>query len=336
MRSLNTTITALLPVMSLLVVGSLDPRRQRARGVRRRPAHRPVLGRLLVDLHRLAAAGAAQGARAPLPRHQAPHRQRGRRRRGGGRHGGHRPAAGVARRGRRGDLVGGAGRTAHAGKRERRRGAEPSRRRAGSSRRGPARRPRQAPLTAVAPGAPPGRPLSSGHDARSIVAGRPPPRRPRLPAAGHRVQGHHAAARPTSTRSGHGRRHRRPRRRPDRRQGRRHRGPGLHLRRAGRLPARRRVRAGAQAGQAALADGAPRPTSSSTAPTRSRSTRTPSAAGDTVYDRRRRARHRRHGRRHLPRWSSGSGGRDRRAWPSSSSWASSTAGRNWRITTYSA
>ena len=44
------------------------PRRHHAPGVRPRPAHRPVRRRLLVDLHRLAAAGRAQGARAAVPR----------------------------------------------------------------------------------------------------------------------------------------------------------------------------------------------------------------------------------------------------------------------------
>ena len=42
----------------------VHPRRHHAAGVRPRPAHRPVRRRLLVDLHRLAAAGRAQGARA--------------------------------------------------------------------------------------------------------------------------------------------------------------------------------------------------------------------------------------------------------------------------------
>ena len=66
MRSLNTSITALLPIGSLLVVGSFDLGADDARGVRPRPVHRPALGRLLVDLHRHAAPGAAEGARAPL------------------------------------------------------------------------------------------------------------------------------------------------------------------------------------------------------------------------------------------------------------------------------
>ena len=47
------------------------PGRHHAPGVRARPPHRPLRRRLLVDLHRLAAAGRAQGARAALPRHPA-------------------------------------------------------------------------------------------------------------------------------------------------------------------------------------------------------------------------------------------------------------------------
>ena len=61
---------------------------------------------------------------------------------------------------------------------------------------------------------------------------------------------------------------------PARRPGARHRGPRLHPRRAGRLPVRRRVRARAQGRQAAVGDRAGRSTSSSTAPTCSRSTAT--------------------------------------------------------------
>ena len=84
------------------------------------------------------------------------------------------------------------------------------------------------------------------------------------------------------------------------RPGARHRGPGLHVRRAGRLPPRRRVRAGAQAGQAARGD-----------IEREeyvleygidlleihRDARPPGRAG---ADRRRRARHRRHRGGHRP------------------------------------
>ena len=61
------------------------------------------------------------------------------------------------------------------------------------------------------------------------MAGEPSARRPRLPAAGHRLQGHDAAARRRRRVPLRRRRHRRPRRRAHRRQGRRHRGPGLHL-----------------------------------------------------------------------------------------------------------
>ena len=81
------------------------------------------------------------------------------------------------------------------------------------------------------------------------------------------------------------RRDRQPRaavRRSGHRRGRRHREPRLHLRRRGRRPHRRRVRPGAQAGQAAVEDRAARPTRSSTAPTRSRCTRTPSTSGQRV------------------------------------------------------
>ena len=74
MRSLNTSIAAVLPVLSLLVLGSgimgaVDAARLLA-GAARRPDHRLVL----VDLHRRAAAGDVQGARAPVSRScAAPH-----------------------------------------------------------------------------------------------------------------------------------------------------------------------------------------------------------------------------------------------------------------------
>ena len=54
----------------------------------------------------------------------------------------------------------------------------------------------------------------------------------------------------------------------------RHREPRVHLRRAGRRSPRRRLRAGAEAGQAAVDVRQRRATRSSTAPTRSRFTRT--------------------------------------------------------------
>ena len=62
MRSLNTTITSLLPVLAMLIVGLVHPRRGHAPGVRRRPHHRPHRRRLLVDLRRHAAGGVPQGA----------------------------------------------------------------------------------------------------------------------------------------------------------------------------------------------------------------------------------------------------------------------------------
>ena len=77
------------------------------------------------------------------------------------------------------------------------------------------------------------------------------------------------------------RRPRRPLRRPAGRQGRRHRGPGLHPRRAHRLPAGGRLRARAQGGQAPVADPGRRSTPSSTAPTGWRCTTTPSAGATT-------------------------------------------------------
>ena len=74
---------------------------------------------------------------------------------------------------------------------------------------------------------------------------------------------------------------------------RRHRGPGLHPRRAGRLPARRRLRAGAQGRQAAVGDRA----RGVRARVRHRPARDPPRRrppGRAGADRRRRARHRRH------------------------------------------
>ena len=75
------------------------------------------------------------------------------------------------------------------------------------------------------------------------------PRRPGLSGAWHRVQGHHPAAR-RRCRAGRGDRRARRRARPDR-QGGRDRGTRLHPGGARRAPARRRLRAGAQAGKTA-------------------------------------------------------------------------------------
>ena len=124
--------------------------------------------------------------------------------------------------------------------------------------------------------------LTRMHAGAGVLA-RPHPGHPRLPRAGRHVQGHHPAAG-------------RPRGLPARR---RRAWPtrfadagidqvlgiearGLHLRRAGRLPLRRRLRAGAQGRQAAVARSSARSTTSSTAPTCSRSTATPSRPGERV------------------------------------------------------
>ena len=78
--SLNTSLTALLPVALAAGRRLVHPRRDHAAGVRARPARRPARRRLLVDLHRLADAGRAEGARAPLPRHPRAARRARRRR----------------------------------------------------------------------------------------------------------------------------------------------------------------------------------------------------------------------------------------------------------------
>ena len=62
MRSINTSLAAVLPVLSLLVVGVVDPRRRRPAGLRRRPARRADHRVVLVDLHRHADPRHAEGA----------------------------------------------------------------------------------------------------------------------------------------------------------------------------------------------------------------------------------------------------------------------------------
>ena len=109
------------------------------------------------------------------------------------------------------------------------------------------------------------------------------PRHPRLPEAGHPVQGHHAAARRR------GRVQARPStafvdrvRRRGRHEGARRGGARVHPRRGARVRARRRLRARPQA-RASCRGTRRRPsTPSSTAPTASRSTRTPSGPDDVV------------------------------------------------------
>ena len=77
MRSVNTTLVTILPVVSMLIVGQLRLRTEDARGLLARPADRPRLRHLLVAVRRRAADLVAQGARAPLRRDpQAPRRSR--------------------------------------------------------------------------------------------------------------------------------------------------------------------------------------------------------------------------------------------------------------------
>ncbi len=53
MRSINTSLVAIMPILSILVIGSLCPRRLRPPGLRAGPVHRTAHRCLLVDLHRL-------------------------------------------------------------------------------------------------------------------------------------------------------------------------------------------------------------------------------------------------------------------------------------------
>ena len=79
MRSLNTSLSALLPVISLLVVGVVAARPGDAARVRPGPAHRHAHRGLLVDLRGHAGARRAQGRPAPrrAPRRRGPaHRGR--------------------------------------------------------------------------------------------------------------------------------------------------------------------------------------------------------------------------------------------------------------------
>ena len=64
MRTLNTAITTLIPMISLLVVGSVILGAGTLQEFANRLVRRPVGGRLLVHLHRIAVARPAEGARA--------------------------------------------------------------------------------------------------------------------------------------------------------------------------------------------------------------------------------------------------------------------------------
>ena len=82
----------------------------------------------------------------------------------------------------------------------------------------------------------------------------PDPGRAGLPAGGHRLQGHHARAGRPDRLLHPDRPHRRALRPRQRGQGRGHRGPRVHPGLAGRVPLRRRLRARPQAGQAPVGD----------------------------------------------------------------------------------
>ena len=98
-RSINTSLVAIIPVLSVLVVGLVLPGRHLPAGLRAGPGHRADQRCLLLDLHRLAAAGHDEGARAPLHHHPPAPRGPGRPGRGAdpGRGRGH----GRGRRGKR-------------------------------------------------------------------------------------------------------------------------------------------------------------------------------------------------------------------------------------------
>ena len=67
-RSINTSLIALLPVAAILIVVDLPARRQqRARGTRARAVRRHAVRHLLLDLHRDPGAGRPEGARAAVP-----------------------------------------------------------------------------------------------------------------------------------------------------------------------------------------------------------------------------------------------------------------------------
>ena len=65
-RSINTSLIALLPVAAILVTGIYPARPRRARGPGARAVRRHAVRNLLLDLHRHAGAGRTQGARAAV------------------------------------------------------------------------------------------------------------------------------------------------------------------------------------------------------------------------------------------------------------------------------
>ena len=199
MRSVNTSLVVLLPIGCAAAL-----RRPDAEGLRVRAVRRRRLRDVLVDLRRLAAPGAVQGARAPVPadqgagrRHDQPPgsgRSRRARRRGRSPSRGRRRRRGACRR----PLPAPAGRPPR-----RRRGQSAGRRQTGS--RGPQGKPKRRRRRRSRQQAEAEAPKAQGTAVatRSTRLPGADPGRPGLPAAGHRVQGHHPAA---------GRRRRRSRR----------------------------------------------------------------------------------------------------------------------------
>ena len=96
-RSINTSLVAIIPVLSVLVIGSGPVGGDHPAELRSGPGHRTDQRGVLVDLHRLAAAGRAEGARAPLRHYPPAHRVPGRRP-GPGPHAGHGRGDGRCRR----------------------------------------------------------------------------------------------------------------------------------------------------------------------------------------------------------------------------------------------
>ena len=97
MRSLSTSFVALLPVLSLLIVGSGVFGATVARGLRPRARRRSVHRFVLVDLRRRAAAGVVEGARAAVPGARRAARPHGRGAAAGGRRGRDRHGLGCGR-----------------------------------------------------------------------------------------------------------------------------------------------------------------------------------------------------------------------------------------------
>ena len=71
-RSINTSLVAILPVLSVLLVGAELLGAVDAAELRRRADRRAALGCVLLDLHRGAASGDAEGARAQVHRRAQP------------------------------------------------------------------------------------------------------------------------------------------------------------------------------------------------------------------------------------------------------------------------